>query len=108
MDMRFYRVQDQIFQGNYNVFWKPRETNLADYFSKNHPPHHHLRMRPVFIHCQGSANTANARACYYSHKTSLKKYQRNTQISKNAYLQKKMETNRHTDGQMERLTGGWN
>ena len=106
--MWVYWIQDIILQIHYNVFWKPGATILDEYSTKHHPPHHHLRMRPVFIHCQGSANTANARACYYSHKNSLKKYQRNTQISKNAYLQKKMETNRHTDGQMERLTGGWN
>ena len=108
MDMRFYRVQDQIFQGNYNVFWKPRETNLADYFSKNHPPHHHLRMRPVYIYYQDNANNAIVRVSSSIHNTSLKKIPKQ-ESNKETHLQIiKMETHRQMDGHMDRRTGGGN
>ena len=51
MYRRFYFVQDQVLQVHYNVFWKPGATNFADYFTKHHPPHHHCRMQPFYIHC---------------------------------------------------------
>ena len=59
MAMRLYSVQDGIHQGHYKVFWKPRATNLVDYFTKNYPHHHHRRMQPVYIHFQDNANNAS-------------------------------------------------
>lgn len=41
MDMRFYWVRDRVKQGQFRVYWAPAETNLADYFTKHHPPSHH-------------------------------------------------------------------
>jgi hypothetical protein len=38
MDMRFYWVRDRVKQGQFNVYWAPGAGNLADYFSKKHPP----------------------------------------------------------------------
>ena len=70
IDMRFYWVQDIIHQGHYNVFWKPRETNLAEFITKHHPPHHRCQMRPLYLYCPGNENNASARVCYYSHRTS--------------------------------------
>eukprot|EP00978_Attheya_sp_CCMP212_P011080 scaffold27074_cov32-Attheya_sp.AAC.2 len=45
MDMRFYWVQNRVRQGHFNVYWRPGSTNLADYFTKHHPPSHHRQMR---------------------------------------------------------------
>jgi hypothetical protein len=41
MDMRFYWLQDRVEQGQFRIYWAPGEYNLADYFSKLHPPSHH-------------------------------------------------------------------
>jgi hypothetical protein len=50
MDMRFYWIKDRVKQGQFNVYWGPGYQNLADYFTKNHSPEHHKRMREIYIH----------------------------------------------------------
>ncbi len=57
IDMRFYWVRDRVKQGHFIVFWAPGKTNLADYFTKHHPPKHHQRFRPIYIHQPESINT---------------------------------------------------
>jgi hypothetical protein len=49
MDMRFYWVQDRVKNGEFAVHWLNGERNLADYFTKHHPPSHHMKMRPVYL-----------------------------------------------------------
>ena len=49
IDMRFYWIQDRIKQGQFHVFWMPGDTNLADYWTKHHPPGHHRAMRPIIF-----------------------------------------------------------
>ena len=56
IDMRFYWLADRVSQGQYNVYWAPGDTNLADYFSKHHPPAHHQKMRPVYLHTPAPSN----------------------------------------------------
>ena len=62
----------KIHQGHYNVFWKPGATNLTNYFTKHHPPHHHCHMRPIYLHCQDNSNNSIAKVCYSSNTISLK------------------------------------
>ena len=50
MDMRFYWIRDRVRQGQFLIYWRPGETNRADYFTKHHPAKHHRRMRPVYLH----------------------------------------------------------
>jgi hypothetical protein len=50
IDMRFYWVRDRVRQGHFYIYWAPGKTNLADYFTKHHPPKHHQDMRPVYLH----------------------------------------------------------
>jgi hypothetical protein len=50
MDMRFYWVQDRVKLGDFAVHWLKGEQNLADYFTKHHPPSHHIKMRPIYLH----------------------------------------------------------
>jgi hypothetical protein len=50
MDMRFYWIKDRVKQGKFNVYWGPGYQHLADYFTKNHSPVHHKRMRETYIH----------------------------------------------------------
>ena len=37
-DMRFYWIQDRVDQKQFLVYWRPGRLNLADYFTKFHPP----------------------------------------------------------------------
>ena len=49
MDMRFYWIRDRVNQGQFKVLWQRGSTNLADYFTKHHPPSHHLAMRKIYL-----------------------------------------------------------
>jgi hypothetical protein len=51
MDMRFYWIQDRIAQKQFNVYWCPGPTNLADYFTKHHSLSHHRQERSTYLHC---------------------------------------------------------
>ena len=55
MDMRFYWIKDRVNQGEFIVHWSKSEGNLADYFTKHHPPSHHIRMRPTYLHAAHAA-----------------------------------------------------
>jgi hypothetical protein len=49
MDMRFEWLLDREQQGQFKIYWKPGKTNLADYFTKHHPPSHHRNVRGEFL-----------------------------------------------------------
>jgi hypothetical protein len=49
MDMRFYWIKDRVNQGEFQVHWSKGDGNLADYFTKHHPPSHHIQMRPTYL-----------------------------------------------------------
>jgi hypothetical protein len=49
MDMRFEWLLDRERQGQFKIYWRPGKTNLADYFTKHHPPSHHRNMRGEFL-----------------------------------------------------------
>ncbi|KAL7483042.1 hypothetical protein ACHAW6_008693 [Cyclotella cf. meneghiniana] len=50
MDMRFHWLRDRaINQKQFRFFWRPGATNLADYWTKHHPPSHHRQMRPEIL-----------------------------------------------------------
>ena len=57
MDMRFYWTTDRINQGQFVVYWRPGPTNLGDYHSKHHPPAHHIKMRPTYLHERSKTDT---------------------------------------------------
>jgi hypothetical protein len=48
-DMRFHWLHDQEAQGKFKNYWQPGRTNLADYFTKHHPPTHHVNVRAEFL-----------------------------------------------------------
>jgi hypothetical protein len=50
MDMRFYWTRDKVKQKLIEVVWRAGETNRGDYFTKDHPPAHHQKMRPMYLH----------------------------------------------------------
>ena len=49
-DMRFYWVKDRIQQSQFQLIWRKGITNMADYFTKHHPPWHHKKMRYRYMH----------------------------------------------------------
>ena len=49
MDMRFEWLLDREQQGQLKIYWRPGKTNLADYFTKHHPPAHHRNVREIFL-----------------------------------------------------------
>ncbi len=51
MDMRFYWIQDCVGQKQFNIYWRPGPTNLADYYTKHHSPAHHRSVRSTYLHC---------------------------------------------------------
>ena len=55
IDMRFYWVRDRVRQNQFKIYWKRGQDNYADYYTKHHPPSHHQKMRPLYLH-QESAN----------------------------------------------------
>ena len=49
-DMRYNWLRDRETQEQLRIYWDKGTNNLADYFTKHHPPKHHVHMRPYFIH----------------------------------------------------------
>lgn len=49
IDMRYYWLRDRVQQGQFIVQWEPGKFNLADYFTKHHPPAHHRALRPLYL-----------------------------------------------------------
>jgi hypothetical protein len=49
MDMRFHWLQDCEAQGQFRIYWRPGNDNLADYFTKHHSPAHHISVGTQFL-----------------------------------------------------------
>jgi hypothetical protein len=49
MDMRFYWIRDRVRQNQYHIYWRRGSTNRANYFTKHHPPKHHVAVRPAYL-----------------------------------------------------------
>jgi hypothetical protein len=48
LDMCFYWLQDRVDQQQFHIYWHKGSDNLADYFTKHHPPLHHHFMRSKY------------------------------------------------------------
>ena len=59
-DMRYRWMKDRIKHKMFNLIWAPGKFNLADYFTKHHPPWHHRRMRHKYVQRHNSALSAIA------------------------------------------------
>ena len=58
IDKKFFWLQDQVKQGEFNVFWAPGKHNLADYFTKYHSPATHKKLRPIYTYIKGKILTS--------------------------------------------------
>ena len=47
--MRFDWLKCRSAQEQFDIYWAPGKVNLADYFTKHHPPAHHKALRPVYL-----------------------------------------------------------
>ena len=47
--MRFHWLGDQEAQGQFKNYWRPGGTNLADHFTKHHPPAHYVNVWAEFL-----------------------------------------------------------
>jgi hypothetical protein len=68
MDMRYYWIQDQVKLKQYNIYWNKGQTNLADYFTKQHPTIHHQEIRSVYLFDENNPNNG----LEFFHRTKLK------------------------------------
>ena len=48
-DMRYHWVKDRIAQNQFNLQWRKGDVNMADYFTKHHPPWKHKIMRYKYL-----------------------------------------------------------
>jgi hypothetical protein len=51
MDMQIDWFLDRQQQGQFKIYWKPGKTNIADYFTKHHPPAHHQNVQGELLTC---------------------------------------------------------
>ena len=49
MDMHFHWLRDKKLRDMLRIYWRPGTMNLADYFTKHHPPAHHKNIRKEFL-----------------------------------------------------------
>jgi hypothetical protein len=49
MDMQFHWLRSRESQEQFKIYWRLGGTNLADYFTKHHPPAHHVNVRAEFL-----------------------------------------------------------
>ncbi len=57
MDMRFHWLRDRETLQQFRFYWRPGQTNLADYWTKHHPAAHHRNMRPEFLTPKATLDT---------------------------------------------------
>ena len=49
MEMCFHWLRCRDAQGQFRYYWRPGTQNLADYFTKHHPPTHHKSVCPTIL-----------------------------------------------------------
>jgi hypothetical protein len=78
IDMRFYWIRDRVAQNQFKICWQKGSDNLADYYTKHHPPAHHQRMRSRYLQQDESANKATfANETKFKKISTLRKHQLN-------------------------------
>ena len=48
-DMRWYWLKDRVRQRQFHIHWQKGKLNMADYFTKHHPPWYHKMMRFKYL-----------------------------------------------------------
>jgi hypothetical protein len=66
--MRFHLMKERIQQQQFHLYWEKDALNMADYFTKHHPPRHHKLMRHKYLQNENPKvtrpnATINVRGC---------------------------------------------
>jgi hypothetical protein len=48
--MRYYWIRDRVAQGQIRIVWQAGRHNLAEMFTKRHPPTYYRDMRSKYFH----------------------------------------------------------
>jgi hypothetical protein len=48
-NMRWNWLRDKALQEQLRIYWDKGQNNQADYFTKHHPPAHHIEMHPKYV-----------------------------------------------------------
>ena len=49
ISVRYHWTRDRVATDELRIQWRPGKENLADFFTKTHPVHHHLAQRQVYV-----------------------------------------------------------
>ena len=79
IDVRFCWLVDRVRQNHFTVHRSPGSTSLTDYFSKNHSPAHHAKMRKTFLYTKDEKCPTNSDVLRGCHNT-ISSYVEKTQI----------------------------
>jgi hypothetical protein len=52
-------MKDRIHQQQFHLYWEKGALNMADYFTKHHPPRHHKLMRHKYLQRTNTDPTQN-------------------------------------------------
>ena len=61
-NMRYHWIKDHILKKQFQLRWDEGINNLADYFTKLHPPAHHMGMRPLYLQANATLQSQHWRA----------------------------------------------
>ena len=81
IDVRFYWLRDRTQQGQFHIFWEPGKNNLADYFTKHHPPAYHKQMRPIQTYIE-DLSPESLQGCIRIMNTVFDKSDQNSSVTK--------------------------
>jgi hypothetical protein len=71
MDMRFHWVRDRVEQKQFIIYWRKGQDNLADYYTKHHPPSHHKEKRSTYLHTANTARHSTGEGVLIRHKSRI-------------------------------------
>ena len=60
IDIRYHWMVDRGKQGQFSMYLKPGNENIADYLTKHHPPTHHRYMKPIILNEQERLKTSSS------------------------------------------------
>jgi hypothetical protein len=100
IDMRFYWIRDRVAQKQFKICWQKGSDNLADYYTKHHPPAHHQRMRSRYLQQDESANAATSEMVTFAKQT---KFRQQSTLPKHEGNQAPQRTATHNNRMKESL-----
>ena len=60
-DMHCNWIKDRVLKKQFQLRWDKGRNNLADYFTKHHPPAHHMRIRTLYLQANATLQSQHWR-----------------------------------------------